>query len=157
MTDETLPTDFKGPWHCFHCGEVCKTFQEGIDHFGYDETEMPACVTILKEGEKAIIEDRREWRERCHEEKHQHEHTSQKLSDLGWSVWEIIRNETKYQRLEGSIEQKVDDLRMIWDSMEGRALAAESTLSVLPRWLRESLSRVAERRANQHRRGGFHE
>ena len=30
-------------WRCFHCGEVCKTHEEGLLHFGADESALPAC------------------------------------------------------------------------------------------------------------------
>lgn len=52
-------------WTCFHCDETFTERQAAQDHFGLHECELPACVQKLTEGEKAIIEDRREWRERA--------------------------------------------------------------------------------------------
>lgn len=136
-----------GPWVCFHCNEVCETEQQAIDHFGYDESEMPGCLQLLTEGEKAIIEDRREWREKFHKEEHAHEHARHELSQIGWSVWQIIRPEVHKNRpeLRHRIEESVQSLAQIWESIEGRALAAESVLMAMPRWLREHFRARAER------------
>lgn len=49
-------------WECFHCGQVLVGRQAAEDHFGLEELELPACVQVLTETEKAVVEDRRHWR-----------------------------------------------------------------------------------------------
>lgn len=49
-------------WRCFHCDHTFETRQEAEDHFSLDSAELPACVQVLTEGQKAIVEDRRHWR-----------------------------------------------------------------------------------------------
>lgn len=39
----------KGPWKCFHCGEVFETPVEAGMHFGESETEKPACQFTTEE------------------------------------------------------------------------------------------------------------
>ena len=52
-------------WRCFHCDEVFTAADAAGDHFGTTEGERPACVAMLTETEKAIVEDRREWKRRA--------------------------------------------------------------------------------------------
>lgn len=58
-------TEPASTWRCFHCNEVFSTAEGAADHFGNAEGERPACVAMLTETEKAIVEDRREWRRRA--------------------------------------------------------------------------------------------
>lgn len=51
-------------WRCFHCSEIFRDAREAADHFG-DIEDMPACYAIVEEGAKAIVEDRRYWRNRA--------------------------------------------------------------------------------------------
>ena len=141
MTEEVEV--FQGPWVCFHCGEVCNTRTEAMDHFGYDESEMPGCIAILKEGEKAILEDRREWRHRALQEESANERLACERNHLYYSIWEVIRKECKKQRSDHISE--VENLRWVWETMEGRALAAEDALNAAPKWLRRFLRWRAEK------------
>jgi hypothetical protein len=52
-------------WRCFHCNEIFLTRHDAEDHFGPCDGEVPACIQILTETEKAIVEDRRHWRTEC--------------------------------------------------------------------------------------------
>lgn len=65
---DALSANLAGPagitWRCFHCGEIYSDPVEAADHFGELE-DMPACYSIVTEGEKAIVEDRRSWRNRA--------------------------------------------------------------------------------------------
>jgi hypothetical protein len=130
-------------WRCFHCDEVFIERQSAADHFGLDELEVPGCVAILTEGERAILEDRRMWRERAFESERDHEATGTAYSHLRWDVREIVRREAKRQGVH--LTDDVRDLKWIWESMEGRALAAEAAMRAAPRWLASWLRRRAER------------
>jgi hypothetical protein len=80
--------EFNLPWRCFHCDEVFIGERAAADHFSCQRRGIshdgPACVEVLNEGQKAIVEDRRTWRNRALDAEaeidrlalliHQHEH-----------------------------------------------------------------------------------
>jgi hypothetical protein len=92
LTPEAKPEEqseappYMGPWVCFHCGEVCKTELEATDHFGLDENEKPACVQMLTETEKLIVEDRRSWRLHAHEAEAKIEGLEHTVAAEGWQL-----------------------------------------------------------------------
>lgn len=128
-------------WRCFHCDEVFRTRQAAQDHFGLDELERPGCVAILTEGERAILEDRREWRERALAEERAHGATAAEASSLRWDAHRITK---KYGGQGAS-------LWFAFEHVEGRMLAAEAALDAAPRWLRGWLRQRVERRATKRR------
>ena len=51
------------PWRCFHCGEICWTDEEALEHFGATQISKPACqlapdvgglVAIVREQEAEL-------------------------------------------------------------------------------------------------------
>lgn len=43
MTIEELAHESRGPWKCFHCGEIARTREEAVLHFGKSEHAQPMC------------------------------------------------------------------------------------------------------------------
>ncbi len=73
-------------WRCFHCDELFTTRQAAQDHFGLDELELPGCVQVLTETERALVADRREWRRRAHTAEAEVETLEHRLSSEGWEL-----------------------------------------------------------------------
>jgi len=142
-SDASVGAEGSAVWRCFHCDEVFADRQCAQDHFGLDECETPGCVAILTEGERAILEDRRMWRERAFQEERDHEQTATDLSHLRWDVREIIRREAKRQNV--ALTDNARELKWVWETMEGQMLAADAALNAAPRWLASWLRRRAER------------
>lgn len=56
-------------WTCFFCGEICRTYEEAVIHFGYEPLSRTACeikageeyglLVALREAEKELLS----WRE----------------------------------------------------------------------------------------------
>lgn len=51
-----------GPWHCFHCDELIKTYEEAGLHFGHRDGAQPLCL-IKAAGEYALIDALRQCEE----------------------------------------------------------------------------------------------
>ena len=141
----TAPTDLierlegaSVPWRCLHCDEIFTDRQGAQDHFGLTECEHPTCIVAATETQKAIIEDRREWRERALKAEADQEQTAYELH--------LMQYDLRYSRhFRGA--KSLTDVENAFESMEGRALAAEDALDVAPRWFRNWLRTAAERRA----------
>lgn len=101
-------------WRCFHCSEVFTSKDAAADHFGAAEGEPPACVVMLTETEKAIVEDRREWKQRA-----QRAETAAETLGL------------RLARVEADIQKRwkdartVEDVIRLHDESGGRALVTE--------------------------------
>lgn len=46
----------RGPWECFHCGEVFTTVDAASDHFGEPQEDAPGCLIALRKAEARIRE-----------------------------------------------------------------------------------------------------
>ena len=74
------------PWRCFHCGEVFYTRQDAADHFGQDEFEPVACVQVLTETQRALVEDRRHWRHEALRLGQREEQLQYQLAQQDWEL-----------------------------------------------------------------------
>jgi hypothetical protein len=117
---EGLPVDC--PWRCFHCGEVFTDKHAAADHFGLDLGTLPACIEVLTETQKAIVEGRREWKRRAQGAEDENEKLGQQI---GCDAWDLA------SRFKGA--RTIADAFNLYDSMEGRALAAEERVAELER------------------------
>lgn len=45
----------RGPWRCFHCGDVFTDAREAAAHFGIDQLQEPGCVEALRGGEAHLL------------------------------------------------------------------------------------------------------
>lgn len=138
-------TPHPGPWTCFQCEETFVTRQEAADHFSLDCCELPACVQILTEGERAIVEDRRMWRNRALEAESENEALGHQvnsfeygLRQFGSEVRTIWLANDRYQCTKSQLERaeaKVRELvlRLVragvpWEPLEGEHRTQEDIL-----------------------------
>lgn len=123
MSQGTYPTPEPG-WVCFHCGEHFPgTFggqRSAQEHFGEKPCATPACIV---KGDKGLLRAlRHAEREAARWQNDAHE---------GISI-----DRAYYARLESDIKllkpfkncRSLQDVFNVYDSMEGRALAAEERL-----------------------------
>lgn len=105
---DTLATVTSG-WRCFHCGEVFLTNRDAEDHFGPCDGEVPACIQMLTETEKAIVEDRREWRNECLKARDRNEQLEYSASSEAASLlslfgtMDLSKVQLEYQRMRDSL------------------------------------------------------
>jgi hypothetical protein len=119
-------------WRCFHCDEVFTTKAEARDHFGPDAgfhfgQESPACIEKLTAGEKALVVEVREARAEAGRTAAENDLLGQQLAGFEASL---------RQRFNGAAS--VHDAFNLYDSMEGRALAAEVEVERLTAALEKS-------------------
>lgn len=141
MTDSVTATAWVSGWRCFHCEEVFTDRQRAADHFGVDPAFDAACVQVLAEGERAIVEDRREWRDRALRAEAENEGLEHRL---GAMESEIAR------RWKGA-----RSLAEVWhrfESMEGELLAARAQNQAPERAFRAGYD-AAREDARRHRDG----
>lgn len=115
-------------WVCFHCGEAFATVGSARDHFGGDPSREPGCMIRVQLGDERGLEM-----------------ALRKAEDEVTRLRSDIDNETSssqafYARLESEIKafrpfrqcRSLQDVFNVYDSMEGRALAAEERLEPSP-------------------------
>lgn len=122
-SEETLV--FEGPWVCYHCGWVCNTRAEGLDHFGYDESEMPTCIVVATETQQAIVEDRRFWKNRALRAEDDLEQAEHIASSFTWD----LRSKFKGAKSVTEAWQK-------YETLEGENLALKEKIEWVPKWIR---------------------
>jgi hypothetical protein len=122
MSTESVPAveQFR-EWRCFHCDEVFTTAQMAAIHFGDDIDHRPGCIEKLNAPEKNLV---LALRKICDE-----------FRRLQMQVSEEITNDVYfYSRLRSSLATikpfanciSLHDVFMLFDSLEGRVLAAEA-------------------------------
>ena len=129
---ETVPTTETG-WKCFHCGVMCATHAEATGHFGPTETWKPTCQDRSSELEllartRAAESGAHDFLGQRNDADEQSEIASAKLSELG--------------RFKGA--KSIYDAWCMFESMEGRALAAEAMMAAVARMAGEVAHRARE-------------
>jgi hypothetical protein len=114
-------------WTCFHCGETFTTVGGARDHFGADITAQPGCLIRVQLGnERGLLMELRK--------------VEAERDDLRKDVEYERTSITAYmERLKTHLNSfkpfrechTIQDVFNVYDSMEGRALAAEESLSKL--------------------------
>jgi hypothetical protein len=127
MTEATYTAPPHG-WTCFHCGETFTTPRTARDHFGTTPDEKPGCVLKVElGGQRGLIMELR------------------RLQDENRKLHDDISDETTFYRdyhakLASDISlissafkgcRSLRDVFNVYDSMEGRAIAAESLLDLV--------------------------
>jgi hypothetical protein len=120
------------PWRCFHCDFVTSDYAEALAHFGErDDAEefKPIC----------------KWWDRLSEDERK-ETLQDTIKQLNERENEVMRQTTKIEGLEYQVDsfescirsykpfkncRSIHDVFCLFDSMEGRALAAEERLRVV--------------------------
>lgn len=131
MTEDTYNAPPHG-WTCFHCGETFTTPGSARDHFGTTPDEKPGCVLKVElGGQRGLIMELR------------------RLQDQVRDLLADVSDETTFYRdyhakLASDVQQfkpfkkcrSLTDVFNEFDSMEGRALAAEEQVVDLRRRVR---------------------
>jgi hypothetical protein len=118
----------KDGWVCFHCGERFTTIGNAEDHFGKRPEITPACRIKLGEERGLVMELRKaeasrdEWMDQALRGRAEIEHLECKVESLttamqGYKPFRECRS--------------INDAFFVFDSMEGRAIAAEERLKAL--------------------------
>jgi hypothetical protein len=120
---DTYPSPAHG-WTCFHCGETFTTQGGAAFHFGADPSATPGCMIKVTVGDERgwLIEIRkleREVRRLTHDIQNEISVTAVYHESLAREL-QKVKPFAKCSTLQ--------DVFNVWDSMEGRALAAEERL-----------------------------
>jgi phage terminase large subunit GpA-like protein len=111
-------------WTCFHCGETFTNEESARTHFGRTECDTAACVIAAHDG--GLVMKMREAEQRADE---QLERALQAERDLEAAQCQIDSLSTamrSYAPFKNC--RSINDVFFVYDSMEGRALAAEEQL-----------------------------
>jgi hypothetical protein len=123
LAESILPRPEHG-YTCFHCHETFTDEIEAAGHFGVDENAKPGCILAMPRGEeRGLLLALRATEQQAIALMNQvHEQTapSRRLQAL---VTASIRSFTPFRECD-----TLQDVFNVYDSMEGRALAAEKTL-----------------------------
>lgn len=120
-----MPSD---GWTCFHCGETFTTWVGARDHFGATPGDRAACLIKLGDERGLVMELRKaeqraeEQMERALQAERDLEHTQCIVSSLSDSMHGF----KPFQKC-----NSINEVFFVYDSMEGRALAAEEKLREL--------------------------
>lgn len=117
-------------WTCFHCGMTFHKPEDAREHFGADASWEPACLDRLKHTDQEILD-----RARRAEEAEQH---AEKLRAEAEAEAEQVHLHLASLGTYFPGCRYIHEAFHLYDTMEGRALAAEATLAVL-QWLAPDL------------------
>lgn len=127
MADDTYDMPAHG-WTCFHCGETFTTPGSAGQHFGSMPDAKPGCLVRVSVGEErgllfSLREAEQENRQligRLHDEKYAF------MAEFGRHVEIELQSHTPFRNC-----RSIRDAFNEFDSMEGRALAAEERVKTL--------------------------
>lgn len=126
MSDGTYPTPEHG-WTCFHCGEHFPGNMEGAYrariHFGATINTLPGCLEKLTAPERSLLRQLRAAQ-------HDNERLRAEAEDeFGQRYYARVSADIKATAAVFKDCSSLRDLFNLYDSMEGRALAAEERLA----------------------------
>src|ERR1700730_6872585 len=110
------------PWRCFHCDFITSDSAEAAAHFGDEDDSMPICKwwRVMSEDERLseVASQIKQIRELLHENlRHRIA-----IEGLEYQVDSIPQQIKSYKPFRGC--NSIYDVFCVYDSMEGRALAA---------------------------------
>ena len=104
-------------WTCFHCGETFTKPGSAADHFGDDPLQTPGCVLQLANGIRGALVALRKS-----------ERVLRRLADRNETLEDQLATAVQgYGRIAGAKDGH--EAFMAYDTMEGRALAAEAIVA----------------------------
>ena len=132
MSEDTYTAPAHG-WTCFHCGETFTTVGSARDHFGAQPDATPGCMLKVTFGDERgwLMELRKleaaveRWRNDAFDETTFYREYHAKLESDIRSTAPAFKN-----------CRSLRDMFNVFDSMEGRALAAEERAATLHRCVR---------------------
>lgn len=117
----------RGGWRCFHCDETFTTPGAAQDHFGNYLNSTPGCIIKVQVG------DERGWLMELRKLQEENAHLRQQMDEEYWDrtafdahLKTFIQSFRPFRKCE-----TLRDVFNIYDSMEGRALAAEDRKGLL--------------------------
>jgi len=110
----------KGGWRCFHCDETFTTPGAAQDHFGNYLNSTPGCILKVQLGNE------RGWLMEIRRLQEENAHLRQQMNEEYWNqtafaahLKTLIQSYRPFRKCE-----TLQDVFNVYDSMEGRALAA---------------------------------
>lgn len=114
-------------WVCFHCGERFTTYGGARDHFGADPSKDPACRIKIGE-ERGLVMALRKAEDEIDDLRRRLGSAQGELESAEHRVSSLILDIHSYKAFKGC--NSIRDVFNLYDSMEGRALAAEERLAL---------------------------
>src|ERR1051326_4256192 len=122
MSEYKTEEDYRrGGWRCFHCVETFTTPGAARDHFGDYMNSTPGCILKVQLGNE------RGWLMELRRLQEENEHLRQQMNEEYWNqtafnahLKTLIQSYRPFRKC-----NSLQDVLYVYDSMEGRALAAE--------------------------------
>jgi hypothetical protein len=116
---DTYPTPAHG-WTCFHCGETYLHHYSARQHFGATPDKVPACLMKIEPGDRPLLR-----KIRALEAEADRLRTDLEFDTTGTKVFcgRLQSMLNAYKPFRGC--RTIQDVFNVYDSMEGRAIAAE--------------------------------
>jgi hypothetical protein len=109
-------------WVCYHCGERFTTWGSAEDHFGKNPHDTPAC--IIKAGdERGLVMELRKAEQAAEDQLQRALQAEREIETLECRVQALTTNFKQYKPFKNC--DSANEAFFVYDSMEGRALAAE--------------------------------
>lgn len=120
LPSKTMQEDLRIGWRCFHCGEHFHTYGSAQDHFGNYIGSTPGCVMKVQLGDERglLMELRRVQSE--------NEHLRQQMNEEYWAMTTFSAHLKTHIQSYRPFRKcaTLQDVFNVYDSMEGRAMAA---------------------------------
>ena len=130
-------------WRCFHCGFETSDHKEGAAHFGDRDDESPICITWAS---LSVEERLGEYQALTRELNGERDENARLRSREEYLEFRLLEFENLLgSRFKGC--RTINDAYNLYDSMEGRALAAEEREAERTRQLREALNEIERLKA----------
>jgi hypothetical protein len=113
-------------WTCFHCGETFMHERAARDHFGATPDREPGCVLRLTSEDRSLIRRLRAYEAEVEHLRHDIEFETTASRVFSGRLQSLLNS---YAPFRGC--RSLQDVFNRYDSMEGRALAAEEKLAAL--------------------------
>lgn len=125
MSDEPHYYAPEHGWTCFHCGETFTTAGSAADHFGAAPDATPGCLIRVQYGdERGLQMDLRKAEARIKELEADIENETSSRNFYSSALQSELRSYKPFREC-----KSIQDVFNVYDSMEGRALAAEESFN----------------------------
>ena len=120
----------KDGWACFHCGEMFTTWGGARDHFGKTPGDTPGCILKVQLGdERGWLMELRKVEEMAESQMQRALEAEREIEKLECKVSSLTTNFRSFKPFANC--DSANEAFFVYDSMEGRALAAEEREKVL--------------------------
>jgi hypothetical protein len=111
-------------WTCFHCGETFAHENPARMHFGETPDKTPACLLKLTSEERSLVRRIRGLEFEIERLRHDIEYETTAANVFSGKLQSLLNS---YKPFRGC--RSLQDVFNVYDSIEGRALAAEERLA----------------------------